>query len=167
MRAFNYLAFMPLASRAPTYGRLLAALLADARVPWTHKAILGLAVGYVLSPVDLVPDFVPVLGAMDDVAVTLLAVDLFLERIPDEVLNQKLQELGIERNALERDLAQVRRMIPRPVRRILGELPMVIETGASMVRGAMAAARRTGLDRRLREWLEETTPDQDPEVLPA
>ena len=61
IRAFNYLAFMPLASRAPTYGRLLAALLGDARVPWTHKAILGLAVGYVLSPVDLVPDFVPVL----------------------------------------------------------------------------------------------------------
>jgi len=108
-----------------------------------------------------------VLGAMDDVAVTLLAVDLFLERIPDEVLNQKLQELGIERNALERDLAQVRRMIPRPVRRILGELPMVVETGASVVRGAIAAARRTGLDRRLREWLEETTPDREPEVRPA
>ena len=96
-----------------------------------------------------------------------LAVDLFLDGVPDEVLNEKLQELGIERNALERDLAQVRRMIPRPVRRILGELPMVVETGASMVRGAMAAARRTGLDRRLREWLEDTTPDQDPEVLLA
>jgi len=167
MRAFNYLAFMPLASRAPTYGRLLAALLADARVPWTHKAILGLAVGYVLSPVDLVPDFVPVLGAMDDVAVTMLAVDLFLERIPDDVLNQKLQELGIERNALERDLAQVRRMIPKPLRRLLGELPVVIETGASMARGAVAAARRTGLDRRLRAWLEDTTSEGDPEAMPA
>jgi len=167
MRAFNYLAFMPLASRAPTYGRLLAALLTDVRVPWTQKAILGLAVGYVLSPVDLIPDFVPVLGAMDDVAVTMLAVDLFLERIPDELLNQKLQELGIERNALERDLAQVRRMIPKPLRRLLGELPMVIETGASMARGALAAARRTGLDRRLRAWLEENSAEGDPEVMPA
>jgi len=167
MRALNYLAFMPLASRAPTYGRLLGSLLTDARVPWTHKAILGLAVGYVLSPVELVPDFVPVLGAMDDVAVTLLAVDLFLERIPDELLNQKLQELGMERNALERDLAQVRRMIPRPVRRIIGELPMVVETGASIARGALAAARRTGLDRRLRAWLEETAPERDLEVRPA
>ncbi len=167
MRAFNYLAFMPLASRAPTYGRLLLALLADARVPWSSKAILGLAAGYVLSPIDLVPDFVPVLGAMDDVAVTLLAVDLFLERIPDELLTQKLQELGIERNALERDLAQVRRMIPRPLRRVLGELPVVVETGASLARGAVAAARRTGLDRRIRAWFEDATLDGDSEVLPA
>lgn len=167
MRAFNYLAFMPLASRAPTYGRLLAALLADARVPWTHKAILGVAAAYVVSPWDIVPDFVPILGAMDDVAVTLLAIDLFLERIPDELLDQKLHEVGIERNALERDLAQVRRMIPRPVRRIIGELPMVVETGATMVRAAIAAARRTGLDRRLRSWLEEPALNGDAEVAPA
>jgi len=167
MRAFNYLAFMPLASRAPTYGRLLLALLTDARVPWTDKAILAAAAGYVLAPFDLVPDFVPVLGAMDDVAVTLLAIDLFLERIPDDLLDQKLVELGIERRALERDLAQVRRMIPRPVRRLLGELPVVADAAGSLVRGALAAMRRTGLDRRLRSWLDEPTIDGDSEVLPA
>jgi uncharacterized membrane protein YkvA (DUF1232 family) len=167
VRAFNYLAFMPLASRVPTYGRLLLALLADPRVPWTHKAILGVAVGYVLSPFDLVPESVPLLGAMDEVAVTLLAIDLFLERIPDDLLDQKLGEVGIERSALERDLAQVRRMIPRPIRRLVHELPNVIEAGGSVVRGALAAARRTGLDRRLRAWLDEPSIEGDAEVVLA
>jgi uncharacterized membrane protein YkvA (DUF1232 family) len=167
MRAFSYLAFMPLASRVPTYGRLLLALLADARVPWTHKAILGVAVGYVLSPFDLVPESVPLLGAMDEVAVTLLAIDLFLERIPDDLLDQKLGEVGIERSALERDLAQVRRMIPRPVRRLVREVPHALEASAAMLRGALAAARRTGLDRRLRSWLDEPSSEGASEVLPA
>jgi hypothetical protein len=43
----------------------------------------------------------------------------------------------------------------------------VVETGASLARGAVAAARRTGLDRRIRAWFEDATLDGDSEVLPA
>ncbi len=153
VRALNYLAFLPLASRAPIYGRLLLALARDERVPWSHKAVLGLAAGYVLSPVDLVPESVPLLGALDDVAVTVLAVDLFLERLPDELLEEKLLELGIDREALERDLAQVRRLVPRPVRRVVAQLPAIVEGGATLAQGGLTALRRSGVERRLRAWI--------------
>jgi len=155
VRALNYMAFLPLASRAPDYGRLLLALVRDERVAWSHKAVLALAAGYVLSPIDLIPESVPLLGAADDVAVTVLAIDLFLERLPAGLLNEKLDELGIDRPALERDLAQVRRLVPRPIRRLLAELPTALEAGATLVSGGLAAARRLGLEERLHAWLEE------------
>jgi uncharacterized membrane protein YkvA (DUF1232 family) len=154
VRALNYVAFLPLASRAPDYGRLLLALVRDERVPWSHKAVLALAAGYVLSPVDLIPESVPLLGAADDVAVTVLAIDLFLERLPAGLLNEKLDELGIDRPALERDLAQVRRLVPRPIRRVLAELPTALEAGATLLSGGLAAARRLGLEERLRAWID-------------
>jgi len=155
VRALNYVAFLPLASRAPDYGRLLLALVRDERVPWSHKAVLALAAGYVLSPIDLIPEAIPLFGAADDVAVTVLAIDLFLEHLPAGVLNEKLDELGIDRPALERDLAQVRRLVPRPVRRVLAELPTALEAGATLLSGGLAAARRLGLERRLRTWIED------------
>lgn len=146
IRTLNLLAFLPLASRAPTYGRLLLALLQDERVPAGRKAILALAVGYVALPVDLVPDWLPLIGAIDDVAVTILAVDLFLEAVPSELLEEKLDQLGLERGALERDLAQVRRLVPRPLRRVVRMLPGSFEPVTRL-------ARRSGVDRRLRAWI--------------
>lgn len=145
-RTLNLMAFLPLASRAPTYGRLLLALLQDERVPAARKALLGLVVGYVVLPFDLVPDWLPVLGALDDVAVTVLAVDLFLEAVPAELLDEKLVELGMDRAALDHDLAHVRRLIPRPLRRAIGLLPGAVSQTATFV-------RRSGADRHLRTWI--------------
>lgn len=54
--------------------RLLKRLLADHRVPRRHKLLLALAVGYLLLPFDLVPDFLPVAGYLDDVVVVALCV---------------------------------------------------------------------------------------------
>lgn len=137
---------MPLASRAPTYGRLLLALVQDERVPIGRKAILAIALGYVAMPVDLVPDWLPLVGSLDDVAVTILAVDLFLEAVPKELLDEKLTQLGIDRRALERDLAQVRRLVPRPVRRFIGLLPGPLEQAVDVI-------RHSGVERRLRTWI--------------
>jgi uncharacterized membrane protein YkvA (DUF1232 family) len=53
---------------------LLKRLLADPRVPRRRKAILVLLVGYLLMPVDLVPDFIPVAGQLDDAIVAGLAL---------------------------------------------------------------------------------------------
>ncbi|MGH8910381.1 MAG: YkvA family protein [Egibacteraceae bacterium] len=44
------------------------------RVPWSAKLLAGLAAAYLVSPVDLVPDFIPVIGQLDDLGVALLAV---------------------------------------------------------------------------------------------
>jgi len=146
VRTLNYLAFLPLASRAPSYGRLVLALLRDERVPLGRKAILGIAAGYVASPLDLIPESIPIIGAIDDVVVLVLAVELFLDGLPAGVLNEKLADLDIDREAFEHDRAQVRRIIPRPIRRLAIRLPGV-------VRAAGTAARHAGMDRRVRAWL--------------
>ena len=56
------------------------------RVPWYGKALALLVVGYALSPIDLIPDFVPVLGYLDDLVLIPLGVMLVMRLIPVEVL---------------------------------------------------------------------------------
>ena len=77
MRALRWIAFVPVASRVPTYARLIWALVADPRVPASRKAVLVGAAGYVLFGRDIIPDDIPVLGGIDDLAVVVLAVEIF------------------------------------------------------------------------------------------
>src|ERR1700730_2354235 len=93
-RALAWLAFLPLASRAPVYTRLMWALVRDERTPAGRKALLGGALGYLLMGRDVIPDDVPIVGRLDDLVVVVLAVDLFLEGIPGDLLREKLDELG-------------------------------------------------------------------------
>ena len=56
------------------------------RVPW-HAKIIAIAVaGYALSPIDLIPDFIPVLGYVDDLIIVPLGIWLVLSLIPEEVM---------------------------------------------------------------------------------
>lgn len=54
--------------------------------PWYAKAFAGLVVAYAFSPIDLIPDFVPVLGYLDDLILVPLGIALALKMIPAEVL---------------------------------------------------------------------------------
>ena len=60
--------------------------LKDGRTPFIAKILAGITVAYALSPVDLIPDFVPVLGYLDDVLLLPGLIALTLKRIPAEVL---------------------------------------------------------------------------------
>ena len=60
--------------------------LKDGRTPVIAKILAGITVAYALSPVDLIPDFVPVLGYLDDVLLLPGLIALTLKRIPAEVL---------------------------------------------------------------------------------
>src|SRR5437667_639451 len=90
-RALGFLAFLPIASRAPLYTRLMWELVRDERTPAGRKALLAGALGYLLLGRDLIPDDIPVLGGLDDLVVVIVAVDLFLDGVPAEVLHEKLQ----------------------------------------------------------------------------
>ena len=145
-RVLSMTAFLPVASRAPIYARLIWALLRDERTPMGRKVILGGALGYLILPADLIPDRIPLIGGLDDLVVVVLAVDLFLDGIPSEVLVEKLEELGIERTAFDRDVAQIRRLMPAPVRRAIRRVPQAIGLGAG-------ALRSTGIGPRVRSWI--------------
>ena len=78
------------------------------------------------------PDDVPLIGGLDDLVVVVLAVDLFLDGVPRELLEEKLAELGIDRAAFDRDIAQIRRLTPGPVRRTIRRVPGLIAGAAAM-----------------------------------
>lgn len=145
-RALSLLALLPVASRAPVYARLMWALGRDSRIPRGRKAILLGAVGYVASGRDILPDDLPLLGGLDDLVVMVLAIDLFFEGIPEPVLDEQLDAVGLDRDAFQRDIAQVRRLMPRFARRAVRELPRA----ARMARRAIDTA---GLGPRLRDWI--------------
>jgi len=58
----------------------------DPRVPWYTRALAIAVAGYALSPIDLIPDFVPVLGYVDDAIVLPLGVLLMVRLIPREIM---------------------------------------------------------------------------------
>lgn len=58
----------------------------DERVPWYAKLFTMLVVAYAFSPIDLIPDFIPIFGYLDDVILVPLGVSLALKLIPKEVL---------------------------------------------------------------------------------
>jgi uncharacterized membrane protein YkvA (DUF1232 family) len=58
----------------------------DPRTPWLAKAVTLLVVAYALSPIDLIPDFIPVLGYLDDLIIVPAGIALALKMIPTEVI---------------------------------------------------------------------------------
>src|SRR5262245_30554497 len=58
----------------------------DPRTPWYAKALALAVAGYALSPIDLIPDFIPVLGYLDDVILVPLGILAVIRLVPDDVM---------------------------------------------------------------------------------
>jgi uncharacterized membrane protein YkvA (DUF1232 family) len=58
----------------------------DPRVPWYAKVVMGLVLAYALSPIDLIPDFVPVLGYLDDLIIIPLGITIAVRMVPAQVM---------------------------------------------------------------------------------
>ena len=81
--------FRNLRQRARELNREIAALLLAARhprTPWYAKLLMLLIVAYAVSPIDLIPDFIPVIGLLDDVLLLPLGIALVLRLIPKAVI---------------------------------------------------------------------------------
>jgi uncharacterized membrane protein YkvA (DUF1232 family) len=63
-------------------------LLRDPRTPKTARILLGMAVGYLLLPFDLIPDFIPFIGHLDDIIIVPLLITIAIRLIPPEVIDQ-------------------------------------------------------------------------------
>lgn len=60
----------------------------DPRTPWYAKALALAVAAYAVSPIDLIPDFIPVLGYLDDIIIVPLGILLVVKLIPAEVMNE-------------------------------------------------------------------------------
>ena len=58
----------------------------DPRVPWLAKAVAIAVAAYALSPIDLIPDFIPVLGYLDDLIIVPLGIALVVRMIPPAIM---------------------------------------------------------------------------------
>ncbi|MBI4340053.1 MAG: DUF1232 domain-containing protein [Chloroflexi bacterium] len=97
-----YLAIRAMARREP-YGSFLRlptrrkiaffrGIITDSRVPWWVKAAPFVLALYLAIPIDIVPDFIPVLGYLDDVGLALLTLALVVRFIPREVIQELLRQ---------------------------------------------------------------------------
>ncbi len=73
--------------------QVLAIAARDKRTPWYAKALAGLVVAYALSPIDLIPDFIPVLGYLDDLLIVPAGLALAIKLIPKEVMDEAREKV--------------------------------------------------------------------------
>jgi uncharacterized membrane protein YkvA (DUF1232 family) len=64
----------------------------DPRVPWYAKALAVCVAAYAVSPIDLIPDFIPILGYLDDLVILPLGILLVVRMIPPEVMAEHRAE---------------------------------------------------------------------------
>ena len=76
---------------------------ADQRTPLIAKIIIGFTIGYLLSPIDLIPDFIPVAGILDDLIIVPLLFFLSIRLIPGIVLAEARQYIKDNPQKLKRN----------------------------------------------------------------
>ncbi len=79
-----------------TYAIYLASI--DPRVPWYARMLAGVTVAYAFSPIDLIPDFIPILGYLDDLIIVPVGIWLVIKMIPPQVLAECREQAAAQIN---------------------------------------------------------------------
>jgi uncharacterized membrane protein YkvA (DUF1232 family) len=127
----------------PLLARLAWRLARDERVPKKHKAVLLAAVGYVVSPVDIAMDPIPLVGRLDDLLIVAGGVAWALRFAPAEAVEEHLAELGITRAELEDTLLD---LLPLPAQLVYERrhhvLPLLERGAHTGLRALIGASER-------------------------
>ncbi len=83
--------------------QVLTIAYSDPRTPWTAKFLIGLTVGYLLSPIDLIPDFIPILGILDDLVLVPLLITASIKLIPQIVMLEAREEAAKNPKRMKKD----------------------------------------------------------------
>ena len=97
--------------KMPAYARLIWALARDPRVPTQQKLVLGAIAGYLVFPFDIIPDFIPVLGQLDDLGVLIFGLDFFIRNAPKEVVEEHMSRIARNDDELKHDLERAQGML--------------------------------------------------------
>jgi len=128
-------AFGALVRRLPRYARLAWALARDPRLSRARRAAVLVGAAYAISPIDLVPGIIPVVGQLDDVVVALGAIRIALNGLSPELRAERLAAANLTQADLDTDL--------RTTGRIAAWLGRSgVRVGVRLGRGVVDVARR-------------------------
>jgi uncharacterized membrane protein YkvA (DUF1232 family) len=140
---WRYLRLARLVWKLPTYARVVWGIVRDPRTPLPLKALLGAGLAYVVVPLDLVPDAIPILGQADDLTVLLLVLDLFIANAPAEVREEHAARARNGTAQLDSDLARLRELMGDRYDQVRDRLPELLERYGDL-RDSRAVKRMLG-----------------------
>src|SRR5262249_31348204 len=94
LRTFGFRRLVKFARHLPSFARLFSRLVKDPRIGLAPKLVLAGSLFYLVLPIDFVPDFLPVVGQMDDLAILYFGSKLFLQLCPKEIVHEHLRAIG-------------------------------------------------------------------------
>ena len=106
----------------PNLVKLVGRLLKDPRVPRRAKVMLGFAAAYVASPIDLIPEFIPVIGWADDLLILIYALDSLIERAGKDVVEEHWDGPGDLLGLIRDVMGMGRNLVPKPISRVIERL---------------------------------------------
>ncbi len=106
----------------PNIVKLVGRLLKDPRVPRRAKITLGLAAAYVISPIDLIPEVIPVVGWADDVVLMMFAIDSLIDRAGTEIVEEHWDGPGDLLSLVRDVVALSRTVVPKRLGQIIDRL---------------------------------------------
>jgi uncharacterized membrane protein YkvA (DUF1232 family) len=105
----------------PKQGKLAYCLLRDDRVPRAPKLVLLGALAVIVGPLDF-PAWIPVLGELDMLALGVLAVKVFVDACPEELVREQEARLKRGESAFDHDIGALTRLVRRGSRRVVAEI---------------------------------------------
>ena len=154
----RYLRMGRMVIKLPTYARVVWGMVRDPRTPLGLKGLLLAALAYVVLPVDLIPDVIPILGQADDLTVLLLVLDLFIQNAPPEVRAEHTTRAKNGTADLDHDLAKLRHLMGDRFDTIRDNLPELLDRYGSL-------RDPDELKRALASWRRRRTPAITPKEL--
>jgi uncharacterized membrane protein YkvA (DUF1232 family) len=123
-------------ARLPSYIKLIYRLYRDDKVPDDAKLKLSLALGYNISPIDLIPGFIPLVGQIDNVYFSLVLLKKALEACDAEVAERHLKECRLDMNTINGDIDMSLQLMKYVGKTVLSATVKVINKSASAIYGA-------------------------------
>lgn len=106
----------------PNLVKLLSRLVKDPRVPRRSKLVLLAAVGYVISPIDILPEMIPVAGILDDLFLVAFALNHLIERAGEELVVEHWDGPQDILEMVRSALGTINDFVPQKIRKLLGRL---------------------------------------------
>jgi uncharacterized membrane protein YkvA (DUF1232 family) len=123
----RYMRMARLVFKLPTYARTVWGIMRDPRTPIGLKGMMAAALAYVVFPVDLVPDVIPIIGQADDLTILLLVLDMFIQNAPAEVRAEHAARARNGTADLDRDLQRLRGLMGTRFDSIRDNLPELLD----------------------------------------